>query len=87
MSCAKTAEPIEIPFSMLSWVDPRKHVFVGVQMLQQEGAKHRILGDWVRQGRCAEMGATMLTVYMSCHVFLHKEVLFGGHNVTAAHLG
>jgi len=26
VSCAKTAEPIEMPFGMLSLVDPRSHV-------------------------------------------------------------
>jgi len=29
VSSAKTAEPIEMPFGMLSWVDPRNHVLDG----------------------------------------------------------
>jgi len=32
VSCAKTAEPIETPFGMLSGVDPRKHLLDGVQI-------------------------------------------------------
>ena len=27
MSCAKTAEPIEMEFGGWTWVDPRNHVF------------------------------------------------------------
>jgi len=29
VSCAKTALPIEMPFGMLSWVNPRNHVVDG----------------------------------------------------------
>ena len=29
MSCAKTAEPTEIPFGQLSWVSPGNHVLDG----------------------------------------------------------
>jgi len=29
MSCAKTAEPIEIPFGLRTWVGPRNHVLDG----------------------------------------------------------
>jgi len=29
VSCAKTAEPIEMPFGIWIWVGPRKHVLVG----------------------------------------------------------
>ena len=29
MSCAKTAEAIEMPFGVLSWMDPRNHVLFG----------------------------------------------------------
>ena len=32
VSCAKTAEPIEMPFEMLSGVGPRKHVLDGVHI-------------------------------------------------------
>jgi len=30
VSCAKTAEPIEMPFRVLTWVGPRNHVLDGV---------------------------------------------------------
>jgi len=32
LNCAKTAEPIEMPFGMLTWVDPRNHVLDEVQI-------------------------------------------------------
>ena len=38
VSPAKTAKPIEMPFVMLSRVDPRKHVLDGVQFPTREGA-------------------------------------------------
>jgi len=38
MSCAKTAEPIEIPFSVKTPVGPRNHVLDGVQIRQGEVA-------------------------------------------------
>jgi len=37
VSPAKTAKPIEMPFVMLSRVDPRKHVLDGVQFPTREG--------------------------------------------------
>jgi len=38
VSCAKTAEPIEIPFGTLSWVNPADHVLDGVQILRGRGS-------------------------------------------------
>ena len=32
MSCAKMAEPIEMPFGMWTLVGPRKHVFDGMHI-------------------------------------------------------
>ena len=32
MSVTKTAEPIEMPFGLRTWVDPRDHVLDGVQI-------------------------------------------------------
>ena len=32
MSCAKTTEPIEMPFRMLTYVGPRNHVLDGVDI-------------------------------------------------------
>jgi len=29
MNCAKTAEPIEIPFGFWAWIGPRNHVLDG----------------------------------------------------------
>jgi len=37
VSCAKTAEPIEMPFRTLSRVDPRNHVLDGVEILMGKG--------------------------------------------------
>jgi len=56
---AKTAEPIKMPFGMLSHVDPGNHVLDGdgMQMLSWEGAllgecmahcKAEDFGDWVK---------------------------------------
>ena len=38
VSCAKTAKPIvlEIPFGMLTWVDPRNHAFDGDAAISRE---------------------------------------------------
>jgi len=53
LNCPKTAEPIKMPFGMLSRDYPGNHVLDGVQMLPQEGtllgsawpiAKRRIFG-------------------------------------------
>jgi len=32
VSCAKMAEPIEIPFGLWTWVGPRKHMLHGVHI-------------------------------------------------------
>jgi len=65
---------------------------MGVQVLPREGAllgeclaiaKHTILGLWLS---CAKMGRMILT-YMLYDVLLHKELLYGGCNVTAPHIG
>jgi len=37
VSCAKTDEPIKMPFGKLSWVSIRNHVLDGVQMFSWEG--------------------------------------------------
>jgi len=37
VSCAKTAEPIEMPFGILSRVDPRNHVLGWFQMPNGKG--------------------------------------------------
>jgi len=37
MSPAETAEPIEIPFGMWTWVNPKNHVVDGVQISTREG--------------------------------------------------
>ena len=37
MSCVKTADPIEMPFGMLSRVGSRKHVLDGVRISHAEG--------------------------------------------------
>jgi len=41
VSCAKTAEPIEMLFWMKTRVDPRYHVLDGVQIYQAEGVMFR----------------------------------------------
>ena len=38
VSCAKSAEPIEVPFRMLNRVSPGNHVLHGVQIFPREGA-------------------------------------------------
>ena len=38
VSHAKTAEPIEMPFGLWSWVGPRNHVLYGVHITPREGA-------------------------------------------------
>jgi len=40
--CAKTAEPIEMPFGSWTRVGPRKHVLVGAQIRR---AKEQLLGE------------------------------------------
>jgi len=37
VSCAKTTEPIDMPFWMKTWVGPGNHVLDGVQISQGEG--------------------------------------------------
>jgi len=36
--CAKTAEPIEMPFELWAWMGPRNNVLDGVQVSQWKGA-------------------------------------------------
>jgi len=53
VSHAKMAEPIEMPFVMLSGVDPRKHVLDGY-MSHVQGVAHReVLGP--SAASCAKM--------------------------------
>jgi len=33
----KTAEPIEMPFELLAWMGPRKHVLDGAQIPMRRG--------------------------------------------------
>ena len=37
VSPARKAEPIEMPFGILTWVGPRNHLFDGVQIPTREG--------------------------------------------------
>jgi len=37
LSPAKTAEPIEMPFGVWTWVSPRNHVLDGVQITRANG--------------------------------------------------
>jgi len=41
MSCANTAERIEMPFQMWTWVGPRNHVLDVVQISPSKGALFR----------------------------------------------
>jgi len=43
INCAKTAEPIEMPFGLWTRVGPRKHVLDGARILH---AKGQLLGEW-----------------------------------------
>jgi len=43
MNCAKTAEPIEMPFGLWTRVGPRKHVFQGAQIPHVKG---QLLMEW-----------------------------------------
>jgi len=36
--CAKTAEPIEMPFGLGAWIDPRNHVLDGIQIPMGKGS-------------------------------------------------
>jgi len=38
VSCAKTAEPIDMPFGLWTWVGPGKQVLDGVQMPMRMGS-------------------------------------------------
>jgi len=37
VNCAKTAEPIEIPFGLWAWLGPRNHVLDGIQIPIERG--------------------------------------------------
>jgi len=50
VSCAKMAEPVEIPFGLRTRVGPRKHVVDGVQIFH---AKEQFLGERTRRGPVA----------------------------------
>ena len=41
VSPAKTAEPIEMPFGLRTWLGPKDHVLDGVQIPPWEGANFR----------------------------------------------
>ena len=61
VSRGKTAEPIEMPFAMLSGVDPRKHVL-------DDGAHWRNLANTVELSMCGG-DAAFLSNYFD-HLFL-----------------
>jgi len=42
VNCAQTAEPIEMPLGLWTWVDQRKHVLAGAQIPHANG---QLLGD------------------------------------------
>jgi len=58
----KTAEPIEMPFGLRTWVGPRNHVLDEIQIPRQKGAILRgvahchtvrsSLQKWLKQSRC-----------------------------------
>ena len=50
MSCAKTAEPIEMPFGVWTWVGPRKHVL-------DEGAHWHNLANTIEPSMCGGAAA------------------------------
>jgi len=46
VSCAKTAEPIELQFGMLRWVGPQNVYYIGMYMPAQEGALLGCVANW-----------------------------------------
>ena len=93
MSCAKTAELIEMQFGMLTHLDgSREHVLhgdidadTGRGTLRVSGrlksiAKHRILGVWLIGSAMQKMGGGTLAIYTLYDVLLRKELPFGGQD-------
>jgi len=81
VSCAKTADPIEMPYGMLSRVDPRNDVLdEGADAETGRGTFRGVTGPLQRLGKrvsSAKTGGPILTIYSSYDVLLHKEVPFG----------
>ena len=87
MSCAKTADPIEMQCGMLSRVSPWNMYYMGMQMLPPKRAllrvtgwlkctvKHRIWG-FGRRMSCAKTGEPVLMIYRPTY-FLLKKLPFG----------
>ena len=83
VSPAKTAEPIKMPFRIMSCVDKGNHILDGVQMLPREGAllgecmahcKAYDVGGWIKGWAAQKMVGPICTSY---DVFLRKEVPLG----------
>ena len=56
MSCAKTAEPIEIPFGLWTWVVPRKHLLDG-------DAHWCLLSNTIESSMCGGDAAFLLNYF------------------------
>jgi len=61
VSCAKTADPIEMPFAVWTRVCPREHVLDG-------GAHWRYLPNTIKPPMCGD-DAALLTNYFDHHLF------------------
>jgi len=57
--CAKTAEPVEMPFEMWTRVGPRKHVLDGLQIPTCEGAILRV--KWGQRRTCPDVSSGWYT--------------------------
>jgi len=67
MNCAKTAEPIEMPFGMWTWVGPRKHVLY-------KSAHWRNVANTIEPSMCGGNAAFLsnyLTVVVYSQIPLH----------------
>jgi len=73
VSCAKTAEPIEIPFWMKTWVDRRNHVLDGVQIFQGEGA---ILVDCPGHSKALAIFAALVVVAVAAKGIIQSLITF-----------
>jgi len=87
VSCAKMAELIEMQFGMLSQVSPWNMYYIVEQTTHRKGhfwvvwliGKHCKAQDFwglVKGWAVQKMGGPIITIHMSCAVFLHKELSF-----------
>jgi len=82
MSCATTAEPIQMPFEMQSLVDPRNHVVdaqTGRGTFRGFSGPLQSTAFWGSE--LCKMSGQILTTYTSYDLFLRKDVPFAGCNV------